>query len=159
RSGQSGPTPLTATQLVLRDAAAIRRRLWLYGQHYIRGFVSFTIGRTKIGKSGLTYGEMLAMTTGIPVLGEPVEEPLRVWYIGEDPLDEIERRLVAACARHKISKDQIGDRLFVDSTRRMRNLRIARQVKGAVVIDHKALEALATEIRQKGIDVLILDTL
>ncbi len=40
-----------ATPFVFRDPRLIPRREWLYGTHYIRGFVSMTIAPGGVGKS------------------------------------------------------------------------------------------------------------
>jgi hypothetical protein len=45
---------------------------------------------------------------------------MRVWYWnGEDPLDEIQKRVAAAMKLHKITEADLGGRLFVDSGRDM----------------------------------------
>ena len=88
--------PLVAPY-VFRPAAEIPPREWLYGRHYIRHFVSTTIAPGGVGKSALAITEALAMATGRPLLGVQPLKRLRVAYWnGEDPLEETERRVVAA---------------------------------------------------------------
>jgi AAA domain len=103
------------TPFVWRDPKEIKRRSWLYVRHYQRGYVGVTVGRRDYGKTARVIVEMLSMVTGRDLLdiGKDMmpDRPQRCWYIGEDPREEIERRIVAACAHYKIDKEEIGDRL------------------------------------------------
>lgn len=105
------------TPFVWRDPAEFKRREWLYGNHYIRKYVTGTIGRRGGGKTTRAIVEILSMVTGRDLLGtgNMPTAPLRVWYIGEDTREEIELRFIAACAHHKIKPEEIGGRLFFDS--------------------------------------------
>lgn len=160
-STNTSPPIFEATPYRLRDAAEIRRREWLYGRHYICGFVSTTIARTGTGKTACLIAEMLAMVTARDFMGAAPERPLRVWYIGEDPMDEIDLRVTAACLKYEITAEDIGGRLFVDSVLNMpTEIKIAK-MQGAkgIVINKRAVEAFKAMIRQHQIDVLILDPL
>jgi hypothetical protein len=151
--------PLAPTPFVLRDPAEIKCRPWLYGRHYMRGQVSATVGRTKGGKTTLTISEILAMTTGRPLLGKTVEMPLRVWFIGEDVFDEIERRVVAACMHFNVTMEQLEGRLYIDSRLDFDNLRIAEQTVKGIKINESTLEQLKKQMKLKQIDVVVLDPL
>jgi len=143
-----------------REPGQIARRAWLYGRHYVRGFVSATIGRPGLGKTSLAVTEILDMATATRILDPLEREPLRVWYIGEDPADEIERRFAAGCAFHHIGREQVVGRLFVNSTLDLPAIRIAQQgTRGAAVVNEQAVAALAEQITSHWIDVLILDPL
>src|SRR6266436_4425042 len=61
-----------------RDAADIPPRRWLYGKHYILGFVSATIADGGMGKTNLSIAEGIALATGRNILGIDVPEPQRV---------------------------------------------------------------------------------
>src|SRR4051794_38505997 len=77
-----------------------------------------TLGQGGGGKSSKKIVEALAMVTGRPLLEVAPKERLRVWLICyEDPLEEMERRIAAVCLYFGISKEDIGDRLLVDSGR------------------------------------------
>ena len=100
------------------DVAKLPPRSWLYGKHYQRCTVSLTAGPGGMGKSSLDMVEAIAMATARNLLGEQPEERLRVWYHnGEDPRDEIDRRLAAICQHYKIPQggaarlpvDHVGD--------------------------------------------------
>jgi hypothetical protein len=68
-----------------------------------------------LSKSSLDLVEAIAMAAMLNLLGVPVPERLRVAYWGEDPADEIERRVAAILKHFKISREQIEGWLFVDS--------------------------------------------
>ncbi len=113
-----------------RPATEIARREWLFGNHYIRGFCSATLGRPGLGKTALAHVESVAMCSAAPIFGHRLEQPLSVWYIGEDPPDEIERRLVAVCQHYRITRQELGQRLHANSTLKCRPSNLpSRRVK------------------------------
>lgn len=152
------PNAIAATPYVWTDPSEIPKRRWLYGRQLIRGFVTVTVAPGGVGKSSLTLLEALAMVTGRPLLEKQPETRLRVWLWNlEDPADELTRRIQAACEHFDISADEIGDRLFVDSGR-VQGLCIAQaDAKGRTVIIKPVVEALVRELRERKIDVLIVD--
>lgn len=94
---------ITATSFVWIDPAKIPRRRWLYGRHYIRNFLSATVAPGAFGKTSRIIVEALALTTGRPLLGVTPDEQVNVWYwTGEDPADELQRRVAAACLHYEI---------------------------------------------------------
>jgi hypothetical protein len=148
---------VSATPYVWRDPATIPPRRWLYGRHYIRKFVSATIAPGGVGKSTLSIVEALAMVTGRSLLGYEVGTPLRVWlWNGEEPREEIERRIAAACEHFGIAPEAIGDRLFLDSGREM-GICIAHLERGDVKVAEPIVDQVERTIRENRIDVLQLD--
>jgi hypothetical protein len=148
---------LEPTPFVLRDPREIEPRAWLYGDHLIRRYVSATVAIPGLGKSALELIEALAMVTGRPLLGvEPIEGPLRVWYYSEDPVEEIERRIAAACLHYHISADDIGGRLFIDSAR-AQGIVIAKKTPSGIIVIEPVVEALKAAIARRGIDVFTVD--
>ena len=95
-------------------------REWLFGQHYIRKFVTATISPGGIGKSSNAIIEALAMATGrqampLRVVSLGKRTKLKVWYVcGEDPRDEIERRFQAAMIHFGIEPEDVEGYLFID---------------------------------------------
>jgi hypothetical protein len=150
--------PGKATAWPWIDPTKIPRRQWLYATHIIRGFVSVLIAPGGSGKSSLTIAEILEMVTGKAMLTDKPRPPLRVWYYNlEDPLDEINRRIAAACIPYKITEADIGGRLFVDSGRD-RPLVLAKPDKrGALEFDEGVFGWLISEIEARKIDVLVID--
>lgn len=148
---------IVATPFRLGDPSRIPRRQWLYGTALIRKFMSVLVAPGGVGKSSLTIVEALAMATGRPLLGTAPAGALRVWlWNGEDPLDELERRISAACLHYDLDEGAIGDRLFVDSGRDTR-LVVMREVRRELVVAEPIVESVEREIMTKKIDVLIVD--
>ncbi len=152
------PIRITAHGFVWRDPATFPRRRWLYGHHLIRKFISSTVSPGGVGKTSLILVEAIAMCTGLALLGvKPREAPLRVWvYNLEDPLEELERRVVAICLLYGIDPAPLQGRLFLDSGRDQA-LIVARQDGKAVTIATPVVDALTDEIRARQIDVLVVD--
>lgn len=148
---------IKASRFVLLDPRTIAPRRWLYGDHYIRRFTTATIAPGGLGKTSLVLVEALAMATGKPLLGVRVDKPLRVWvWNGEDPREEIERRLAAICMHYTITADDIGDRLYIDSGRETPIVVAQKQGDGTNVC-RPVIEAVTTEIQSNRIDIMIID--
>ena len=96
--------PIKATPFVWIDPASIPRRQWLYGRHYIRKFISETVAPGGYGKSTLAMTEGLAIVTGRPLLNVTPDERANVWiWNGEDPLEELQRRIMAAVSTTRLT--------------------------------------------------------
>ena len=156
--GAGGALPLKATPFVWRDPMTIPPRPWIYGRHMIRKQVSVTVAPGGVGKSSLTLVEALCLCTGRQLLGEWVDNAgLKAWvYNLEDPSDEMDRRVIAAMMHHGIRPDEVEGRLFLD-TGRERPLCTAVDVGGQTVIVKPEMDALEAAIKERGIDVLIVD--
>lgn len=156
-NGEADAPSLRPTPFALRDTAAIPPRRWLYDRHLIAGFVSLTVSPGGLGKSSLVLVEALAMVTGRALLGAAPPRPLRVWaWNGEDPRDEIERRLAAACLHYGITADDMGDRLHTDSGRDV-PITLATMGKAGVQIARPQVDAMVQAVAAAQIDVLIVD--
>lgn len=139
------------------EPSLIPPRPWLYGRHLLRQQVSVTVAPGGLGKSSNSIVEALAMASGRPITGEWVKGALRTWlYNLEDPADELQRRITAAMIHHQIDPEALGGRLFKDSGRD-RPLCTATQIRAGTVINIPELNAMTAEIRERGIDVLIVD--
>lgn len=142
---------------VWSDPATIAPREWVYGHHLIRKYVAATIAPGGVGKSTLTIGDAVAMASGKVLLGLKPHGLLRVWlWNGEDPREEMERRVVAACLRHGIKPSEIAGRLFLDSGRDV-PIRIGGVGANGPKVAMPVIDALIDAIRQRQIDVLIVD--
>jgi hypothetical protein len=157
-AGQSQSSPISANAFVLPDEAAIPPRQWVYGYHLIRRFVSATIAPGGVGKSSLVMTEALAMATGKPLLGTPVEQPLKVWvWCLEDPREELERRIVAIAKKYGITNQDIGGRLFLNSGRDTPLCIAEQERRTGTIIVGPHIEMLKKEIDRLGIDVISID--
>lgn len=159
---QQAPEPeaglIMATPFVWRDPSTIPRREFLYGRHLARRYVSVTVAPGGVGKSSMVVADCLAMVTGRPLLlGDGLVDKLRVWlFNAEDPRDEMERRIAAACIHYGIGPADIGDRLFLDSGREQ-DLVVAIQDKAGVKIVAPIVEAVVEQLKRNRIDVMIID--
>lgn len=148
---------IDATPFRAMDPRQIPVRRFIYGTHYIRKFVSLDVAPGGVGKSTLVIAEALAIASGKTILGERVHERGRVWYFnGEDPMDEINRRVVATMAYHRITPEDIGDNLFLDSGR-SQPIVVGVQTRDGALIQEPVVEAVVDAIRRHKIDVMTLD--
>lgn len=149
---------VVAKQFILPDSSSIPPREWLYGRHLIRKYVSVTVAPGGMGKSSLLIGDALAMVTGRPIMGQSVPRPLRVWLWNlEDPYQELQRRFAAATQAHKITRQDIGDRLFVDSGRDQGLCTAIVGRDGGAEILIPIIDALVAELIRRKIDALLVD--
>lgn len=156
-SSGPGETLIRPTQFHWRSPSDISPREWLYGHHLIRRYVSATIAPGGVGKSTLTITDAVAIASGRPLLGIKPHAAMTVWlWNGEDPRDEIERRLIAACLHHAIDPADIAGRLFIDSGRDL-PIRIGTTGQNGAQIAMPVIEALIAAIRDRHIDVLVVD--
>lgn len=151
-AGGIAPTPVDYAA-----AWAVGPRAWLYGNHYIRQFLSSTIAQSKVGKTSLILAEAIAMASGKPILGVQPAGALRVWvWNGEDPLEELWRRIQACMRLYGLTPEDMGDRLFVDSGRRM-PIVMATQAKSGAVIAAPVVREVTEGLLRWRIDVMIVD--
>jgi hypothetical protein len=149
---------IVAAPFMLRNPKVLKPRQWLYAGHYILGYVSFTIAPGGVGKSSLVILECVAIATGKALLpGHQSRTPRCVWYInGEDPLEELERRIAAICLHYGISQEDIGDRLHVSSGRDA-DFTLVYESRQEAVISEPTLAALRKNIRDRKIALLVFD--
>lgn len=154
----SPETGTIACPFIWRDPASIPMREWVYGGHYIRKFVSLTLAPGGVGKSSLTMVEALAMSVDRPLLGVRPEGRFRVWlWNGEDPLDELQRRMTAAILRFDINPAEVEGQLFMNSGRKTEII-VAEERKGTGTVIHKPIiDAVKEAIKANAIDVMIVD--
>jgi RecA-family ATPase len=139
------------------DGASIEPRRWIYGHHYLRSFVSVLASAGGIGKTSLQIVEALAIVTGRPLLGEEVKERTNVWIVNlEDPLEEIQRRVIAAMQHYGIKPDEVRGRLFVNAGRDF-SLKFGIQTREGVLPNTKLVEYLCKQIPQKKIGCVFID--
>jgi hypothetical protein len=139
------------------DPSSIPPREWLFSKHYIRKFVSATVAPGGLGKTSNSMVEALSFATGRPLLGETVAKPGRVWlWNGEDPEEELLRRMMAICKHYGISRADVDGRVFLDSGRKQRMI-IAREDRSGLVVAEPVVEQVMQAIRVNEIDIMIVD--
>jgi hypothetical protein len=153
------PDPISATPYIWVEPKDVPRRQWLFRKHYIREFLSATVAAGGGSKTTLSIVDALSMVIGRDLgTGVPLESgPMRVWFMQlEDPMEEMQRRIQATCQHYGIKPEEIGDRLFVDSGRD-RVIIVAQEIQGMVMAVPLDVEAIKASIRDRRIDVLIVD--
>ena len=155
---EQNPVAIKATPFVWRDPKTFPRRQWVYGHHLIRRFLSTTVAPGAVGKSSLTMVEAVALATGRALLGtHPSGGRHKVWlWNGEDPLEEMERRVAAICLHYGIERAELEGQLFLNSGRDT-EIVIATTTRNGTVIARPVIDAMTTTIRENGIDVVYLD--
>ncbi|MFF9552738.1 AAA family ATPase [Methylobacterium fujisawaense] len=154
---ETAAASLRAVPFTWCDASAIPERQWVYGRHYVRKFVSVTVAPGGVGKSSLAIAEALAMTSGQSILGDMPSGAVRVWYWnGEDPMEELQRRVMATALRHSLAREDVEGRLFVNSGRDTEMV-LVEQTRAGIVIAVPVVEAIKATIRENRIDVVIID--
>jgi len=139
------------------DEASIEPRRWVYANHYLRSFVSVMASAGGIGKTSLQIVEALAIITGKPLLGEEVKERTNVWIVNlEDPMEEIQRRILATMKHYGIHPDEVRGRLFVNAGREFRMI-FGTQTRDGVVPNAKLVDYLCQKIPQNKIGCLFID--
>lgn len=157
KPAQAAAAQVKATPFEWCEPSKIAPREWVYGRHLIRRYVSTTVAPGGLGKSSLALVESVAMVSGKDLLGERPTEPLRVWYWnGEDPADELQRRVMAVALKYGLERRDIGGRLFINSGRDT-EIVIARQNRDGVTVAAPVVEAIKATIRENRIDVLVID--
>lgn len=151
------PPRIQPTPFVLQDPSTLPRREWLYGTHLIRKEISATLAPGGVGKTSLGVAEAVAMATGRPLLGVHVAKPLRVWlWNGEEPQEELMRRLHAVCLRYDITSRDLGDRLLVDNGHDTA-LVLAEQTRDGTTIREPVVDALVAALKGREVDVMVCD--
>ena len=147
---------LKATPYTWTEPEKVPPRKFLYGHRLARKYVTATVASGGVGKTSLEIVEVLSMVSGRALLG--VQTPqLQVWlWTLEDPIGEMKRRIQAAARRYNLTAQDIGDRLFVDSGREQ-PLVIAEQSRKGLVIRRPLADEIIAEIKERKIDVLIID--
>ena len=139
------------------DEASIEPRRWIYANHYLRSFVSVLASAGGVGKTSLQIVEALAIVTGRPLLGEAVKEQTNVWIVNlEDPLEEIQRRMLAAMKHYGIHADEVRGKLFVNAGRDF-SLKFGIQTREGVLPNTKLVEYLCRKIPEKQIGCVFID--
>ena len=153
----TGAALIRPTAWVWASPASIRPREFIYGTHYQRGYLGVTIAPTKVGKSSLTIVEALAMASGRALLGVKPRKRARVWlWNGEDPSEELDRRIAASMIHHGLEACDVDGWLFRDSGRQM-PIVVARQEKAGAVLNPGVEAAVTKAIRDLAIDVFVID--
>jgi hypothetical protein len=151
-------TPISATPYRWVDPVLITPRQWLYGRHYIRKFLSVTISAGAVGKSSLALVEALSMAIGRDLLtGNDIPQRAVWFWNGEDPREEIERRIQAVALHYRLKEADWAGRLFIDSGREKKVIIATDERRNGVAVNRPLVDGLVAELSARAVDVLILD--
>jgi hypothetical protein len=101
------------------DPAELPKRRWIYNGHYLRAFATGIFAPGAGGKSSQVIAEALAIVTGKPLLGVQPDERCNVWlFNGEDPREELQRRVTAAMLAHAVGGHDT--KVFITHAKAMR---------------------------------------
>jgi hypothetical protein len=157
-AGQGSPlTAIEAKPYEWIDPPAIEPRDRIYG-HLFRKFIAATIATPGLGKTSLTLVQCLAIVTGRDLLKTGRKpKPGKAWYFnGEDPYDELQRRIQAVCLHYGIKREDIEGRFFVNDGRTTPII-IATETRDGTKIWKPTVEAIVATIRKNSIDALTVD--
>jgi hypothetical protein len=155
---QAPPPPIIqATPYQWVNPEDVAPREWLYARHILRKFVTATAAGGATGKTTNSVVEVLVLVTGKPLLGITPAGLCRVWLWNlEDPYEEMVRKIQAACLFYGITKEDIGDRLFLNSGRDS-PLVIAEPGPNGTKILRPTTDAFIKEAKANRIDVSYID--
>jgi hypothetical protein len=133
-----------------REPDAIPKREWLYvGKHYMRGDISATVAPGGLAKTTRGVQEAVDMAAN---------HGLRVLLLnGEEDQDELDRRIAATCAYYGKTREDLGDRLFAVSCRAKPPRFAITGERGIAQLNQGVLDELEAFVREKKIDVFMLD--
>lgn len=141
--------PLQASSLTLD----LPVRDWVLGHRLITGFVSLTVAPGGTGKSMYTMIEALAVATGRSLLGtKPRKTGPVIIYNTEDPMDEIQRRVVAIAMQHEIPLNELNNVYLLSGINDP--LRVAKTIQGVTRATQDA--ARLTNLVEKVKAVLVV---
>jgi hypothetical protein len=172
----AGPfTPLPASEAAKAPAKRFRATVfdptapidppehYLYGLHHVKGILTVTAAPGGYGKSQLGLGEAMCMAAGRELLGERVYEPLRVWFVSlDDPVRITRKRAMAFMKLHGLSASDFGNgRLMLDGSDTLPPslVKVATGGRDGVKVDDATVSAFMAELKERQVDVLILDPL
>jgi RecA-family ATPase len=149
---ETWPTPYD-----MFDAETLPKRRWIYGDHYLRGFVSVLASAGGVGKTSMQIVEALAIVTGKPLLLEDVKEQGNVWLVNlEDPLEELQRRVLAAMQHYGIKPDEVRGKLFLDAGRDFQ-LKFTTQTRDGIIANDALIDHMIAKVKQNNICFISID--
>ena len=160
----NGNDQKTNGKLVLRparlpDPQTLHPRAWLYGTQLIRGYVTVLVAPGGTGKSAYAMAVAMSLASRRPFLLDHIFAPVNVAYINlDDPMDELERRVAAVMLAHKIRREDLEGRLFLEDCdgHGLTLAAPARDENGFYVANPD--EAALTElIRESNIGLIVCD--
>jgi bifunctional DNA primase/polymerase-like protein/AAA domain-containing protein/primase-like protein len=144
------------------DDDEIPRRQFVLNKHYIRNYVTASVGAGGSAKTTHCMTEAISMTVGRDVTTgvKMPEGPQTVWYVNaEETQDELDARAAAICKRYEVTKQELGGRLLLHSVRKD-PLRVAYlNAKGIAEVNEETVAFIKRFLKQRKVSVFIFDPL
>jgi hypothetical protein len=143
-------------------------RQWLHGHYMIAGHMTMTAAPGGTGKSTAVMTELLEIAAQKQVTGQRIWRPVKVLYInGEDPKDEIERKIIATALHHQLDPKLIDENFVYYSGRDFRSaddhsgsgLKLVVREDRDAVPSVPDIEALRKVIEESGAEIVCIDPL
>ena len=157
--GQKPNGKLALRAARLPDPATLEPRRWLYGTQLVRGAVTVLVAPGGTGKSAYAMAVGIALAGNRAVLGDRIFDRVNVAIFNlDDPMDELERRVAATMIAHKIRREELDGRLFLEDCDGHR-LCIAAQEKDETgfFIANPDEKALVELIKENNIGLVVCD--
>lgn len=141
------------------DIAGLPQTPWLIPGLLLYGETSLVGGRGGVGKSLHAWQIGVAVARGIEFAWWPAPERRRKVLVlsGEDDVNEIERRVAAACQAMKIERSDLGDDFMVW---KHRNIHLAeRDMKSGAIERTKLWSAVRWAVQHLDVGLVIVDPL
>ena len=140
------------------DVSAVKmpRRSFLYGTHLIEKYVSTTIAAGGGSKTTVLLTDAIALASNRNLIGNDPKYQCNAWHYNlEDPIDELQRRVMAICMKFDVDLSEVRDTLFLDSAR-TRKLVVAEKV-GNIIVAAPDVDAIIREIQNNDIKYFSVD--
>lgn len=150
---------IKATSIHDIDLDNIPPREFLYGDIVARKYVSMIIAPAGVGKSIFSMQLAISAASGKPWASwSSKQQNLNVWvYNNEEGNDELIRRLKAIMIENELSKSDFKGNFYIDSGEKQ-SITIAKVDRdGESVIATPDYDSLVAEIKERKIDILIID--
>jgi len=131
-------------------------RQWMLAQAYCKGFLSSTIGEGAAGKTTTLVARSVALASGREITGEHIFTRCKVLYLTlEDDVEELARRVQAACRYHRIDYLDVDGWLYLDAITNGCKLTKTDHDGNRTTGDLK--DKLSEAVDRLGIDLVIVD--
>lgn len=140
------------------DPSKIPPRQWLYDRHYVRKFLTATISASGVGKSSHALLDAVSMASGRNLLTGTTIRPVRVWYWnGEDPQEELQRRIAAIALHYGLGEADLAGRLFIDNGRDTRIKVAIDDRQRGITLNRPDIDSVMEMLGRHAIDVCLFD--
>lgn len=138
------------------DADRLPPRPWILGYDLMAGFLTATVAQGGVGKSMIAMVESMSVATGKALAGVEVKRQGPAWiYNTEDPMDELQRRILAAAQHYELTRADLHD-VHVSSGR-SNPLILAKSERGVVHVNQVMIDTVCAYIAEHKIVTWCVD--